>query len=380
MALQVGIVRGLTGHFPGFAREGIDLWLHWCHNRVMGVYVKPGPDETSSVRAVSPLFPGLLCFALHALLVLAGLSALHPWSQVTYLYEAGWSVSNWDLAPDDLPASLQNWEGVRPDAHKARFFLMWPFMALADTLGMQTSEVLSAVKPVLAGVTVWASARVIRAQTGKLCLICGTALLPLTLLMVVMDGRLVFALCGYALLISVFLAGKIRPLIASLLCLLAIWLTSVTSGTFWCATLTLALLTLLALREPGGLRARPGAVLPLFAVLIVFSGGLFDALAKVTEYYGGAANLLSGAVGHGPVQSFTSEVSFVLALVLAAALCGVALLLLVKLCRRSTYTPLYLVTALPLVTGLAGFSIRVRSAGSLSRVRAVFAARLSGSN
>ena len=87
MALQVGIVRGLTGHFPGFAREGIDLWLHWCHNRVMGVYVKPGPDETSSVRAVSPLFPGLLCFALHALLVLAGLSALHPWSQVTSLYE-----------------------------------------------------------------------------------------------------------------------------------------------------------------------------------------------------------------------------------------------------------------------------------------------------
>ncbi|QJF52893.1 hypothetical protein [Roseobacter ponti] len=331
----------------------------------------------SSIRAISaPLILGLICFALHTILVLAGLSDLHPWSQVTYLYDAGWSVRNWGFAPEDLPAELQNWDGIRPDAHKARFFLMWPFMALADEAGLQTAELLTFLKPVFAAITIWAVARVVRHKNGAISFLSAGALLPLAGLIAVMDGRLVFALCGYALLISVFFGPGMQVLSASLLSLLAIWLTSVTSGTFWCATLTLLLVSLLGIRQEGSLNERLKGLIPLATVLMVFSGGLLDALKKVTEYYGGVSGLLSGAISHGPAQFLGQHAAVGAVLVIVCVTAAVSALIWLKILRVPRSEPLLLVAAVPLILGVTGLSVLVLAAVPVTMVIAVFVPRL----
>lgn len=185
------------------------------------------------------------------------------------------------------------------ESHRLRYALVYPLYLLGNAVGVSPHALMTGLVPFAAAITVWAIARVIETQShAPLRKLGWLALLPLAAIFFFMSGRLILAYLGYALLLRLLLRLLIGPPIGALLLRLlgiavALWLTSVASGTFVLGLGTTFLVGFLdTLRARGGL-ARVLAATPALFALLLFHYDLTVMLFKNIAYYGGG---LGGAV------------------------------------------------------------------------------------
>lgn len=249
----------------------------------------------------SPPGIAIVTFLIFAVGTLSGYHQARLWSQVTDLWDHGWSIANWHKPIAGDTADSERAETIQHAAHRLRFFLTYPLFWTGKALGISADAIFTALVPFLAATTVWATGRVVELRcTGRVSFVGLLCLSPVALVFAAMDGRLIFAHCGYALLLAANLAGGDRGwLWRAIISLGALWLTAVSSGTFYSALAAFIILTALRARQTTDWQSRTQAILPLLWVGIIFQYDLLGALTKNITYYGGGFAGAIGMLRHG---------------------------------------------------------------------------------
>jgi hypothetical protein len=248
-----------------------------------------------------PVALSLTVLIFYAVLVSSGLHQAYLGSQFHYLWDNGIRLSEWYSA---RPAGVFDVNGgtlVVTEAHRLRYALSYPLFLLADATTVSVDRLFSMTVPIAAAGAVWAISSTVVAVSGKRLTPFGiVALLPLAALFVFMDGRLIYAIFGYCVLIWVMLGNHGLSLTAVLLgATFGLLFTSVSSGTQFSATLAILFLCVAAYRRARGLEARLVALAPAFYVILLFHYDLHTATAKNISYYEGGLGGLLNALSHG---------------------------------------------------------------------------------
>ncbi len=252
-------------------------------------------------RLLSPSGVAALSFFLYAASALGGVHQASLWSQVTYLWDHGWTIANWHLPVTDDVSDAARADSIQHAAHRLRYFLTYPLFRIGEILGVDADAVFRTLVPFLTATSIWSAARILevrcarsRCTAGLLCLS------PIALVFLAMDGRLIFAHCGYVLLLAANIVPAQRGWIRrAILSLVALWLTAVTSGTFFSAFVTFCILTGLNARQAPDLLDRIHAVLPLLWATMIFKYDLLGSLIKNVTFFGGGLTGVVGFLSHG---------------------------------------------------------------------------------
>ena len=142
-------------------------------------------------------------------------------------------------------------------------------------------------------------------------------LFPMLVLTLIMNGRLVFAMCGYSLALATILRVKRMPVfrLSGLLPLaVAVLLCAVSTGTLIVCIVTSGLLLLSLCGKE--LSKKPLLLICLAAALLLMLPYIGRMIAKLFAYYGPGLAGLSGILQHGAgrllAQMFTSPAAWVL--------------------------------------------------------------------
>lgn len=287
-----------------------------------------------------------LCFLLS---VAIGVRRFTLWSQVTYL--ADQRLTPWDL----------NW---LQHSHALRFALMYPVLQLAKLTGVDRDVAFSWAVAVVILLTARLVDRTRALATGDIRSWTAGRLGVYALfvgLSAFMNGRLAFALLGMALLLFVLVRRETRKssnLRTIIWFPLALWLASVSSGTFSVALGTMVLwpVSLLFARFPT-MRVRD---LVLCAPLAL--GGLAVAplvelyVNKNVTFYGGGLAGFFNMLNHGPGRFIRLVAPEILAPVAVLSLLVGAMLLLLLLGRARSMGPPIVSVTVAGVVGVFGYS------------------------
>lgn len=277
--------------------------------------------------------------------------------QVHYLWDNGIRLTSWYA---DRPEDLRDSVGgllVVTESHRLRYALTTPLFHLADATSLSVDHVYTLTVPVLAAATVWLAAGAAAAALGRPLSWRGcAAIVPLTLVLTAMDGRLILAFFGYALVLWVlFRPGPSlgwRLIAVSTGVLFA----SVSSGTMMSALGLVAVLSIWAAVKAPDRLARLLAVVTLAYVGLTFHHDVQVALFKNIDFYGGG---LSGAVAmleHGAGRALldvASSPALAVALLCAVAVAGTGWVVVLS---RVKDPDLCLALGVALVLGLFGYS------------------------
>lgn len=230
----------------------------------------------------------LMPLAIYWVLCVAGLIQFHLWQQV---------VNMWQLEVG-LLEKLQF-------AHAVRFTLVMPIFLLAEWLGVSYDWLFSIIVPaLLLAVTYFSARSVVRFEPGlspprQALVVLGISIF-LIALSFFMNGRLMFAFTGSSILMWALLGweeNRDRVNFIAVVC--AIYLSSVSSGTFLILTFSFYffLLVSVALRNPA--ICRRGVLLSYALLLVVLNPVLSMFVFKNLEFYGGGFGAISDMLDHG---------------------------------------------------------------------------------
>ncbi|WP_299968642.1 hypothetical protein [uncultured Roseobacter sp.] len=246
---------------------------------------------------------GLVTLIVYAIAVLGGWVNAALWSQVTILWEEGWTIANWhDPAPEPMDGTVEmRGSNTYYSAHRLRFFLTYPVFWLSAQMGIGYDTLYAAIVPLLAALSAWSVAAVVIHRSGHaLHLISLMALLPVICIFSMMEGRLIFAHCGYAVLLASHLGSLERkPYLVAIGSAIGLLLTSVASGTFFSAFLALILLSCAAAVMARGLINRLLRLAPLVLCLLLYNADIYGALIKNFAFFGGGPGAVINMLQHG---------------------------------------------------------------------------------
>ncbi len=256
------------------------------------------------LRHLSHMSAGRLaiCVAVfYACLAAFGIVNAVLWSQVTFLNELGWTVSNWHAPFDDLPKQLQDAKELQHPAHRLRYFLTVPLFWLSDRTQISVNSLFSVCIPIMAALTVWSAARVLshRRQDSTVRWIGLLAILPLMGIFLAMDGRLILAFGGSALMLAVHLGPPMSTFAKTIGTVVALWLCAVTSGTLYATFAALLMITFFAIIKAPSRVNKAEACLPVIFAILLFNYDLLGALTKNITYFGGGFAGAIGMLQHG---------------------------------------------------------------------------------
>ncbi|MEM7240643.1 MAG: hypothetical protein AAF429_00520 [Pseudomonadota bacterium] len=176
-----------------------------------------------------------------------------------------------------------------------------------------------------------------------------------------MDGRLILALAGSALLLAVHLGSPISTFVKIAGTVLAMWLCGVTSGTLYATFSALLVITFFAVLKTPNRLNKTEACLPIIFTVLLFNYDLLGALTKNIAFYGGG---LPGAIGmlqHGFGAIFLKVGTSTANVVLLAIVLGIGLSVLTLLIKRipSDLCLLVILLFTAIAMGAFGYSILV---------------------
>lgn len=277
--------------------------------------------------------------------------------QVHYLWDNGIRLTNWYA---DRPEDLMDSVGgvlVVTESHRLRYAVTTPLFHLADATGLSVDHVYTLTVPVLAAATVWLAVGAAAVALGRPLSWRGcTAILPLALVLTAMDGRLIVAFFGYALVLRVLLRPEPSMGWRLIAVSMGVLFASVSSGTMMSTLCLVAVLSISATVMAPDCIARLLAVVTMAYVGLAFHYDVQVALFKNIEFYGGG---LSGAVAmlqHGAgrvLLDFASSPALAVALLCIVAVAGTGL---VVVPFRIKDPDLFLGLVVALVLGLFGYS------------------------
>ena len=233
------------------------------------------------VLSVAPLL-------VYAIFCILGLVQFHLWSQVVFMWNSDFTFAEKFF-----------------DFHGLRYFLVYPIFQIGQWLGLPYDRVFSVIVPALIFAIAYFSTAAIAcvnaplAQPLRLLVFAGICLI-LIMLSLFMNGRLMFAFTGSAILTWAMLDwDNNRDRINLMAVLAALFLSSVTSGTF--LIVTAAFYFFLALNvvfaNPTVCRRR---ILVGYALLLVLLVPFLTMwLLKNVHFYGGGLAGLFNMLDHG---------------------------------------------------------------------------------
>ncbi|QBY01295.1 hypothetical protein E2K80_11620 [Rhodophyticola sp. CCM32] len=307
---------------------------------------------------MTPAILAAITFLIYVACIFGGIYQATLWSQVGYLWDHGWTIANWQSPLSDDPADQLRANSVRPAAHRLRYFLTYPLFWLGSQLGISADRLFTSLAPLLSATTIWSVARVIVVRSGR-PLTCTSllAILPLAGIYFAMDGRMMLAFCGFAILLCAHLAPlRTAPYWVALGSAAALFLTSVSSGTFYSAFTALVVLSFGTTIRAQTMLARLHGLIPLLFILLLYHSDLSSTLEKTLAYYGGGLSGLAGMVGHGFGAYFLNlEMTPIM---LSALILGMVSCVTIAcwLLRRGHETSLSLVLFTSIAMGVFGYS------------------------
>ncbi len=212
-----------------------------------------------------------------------------------------------------LPQALDLWnmnvslKDIIFHPHMPRYLLVYPLLEISQTLGVNPDAFFSSIMAILVLISAYLSIKISRILLGKPL----EAWLRLSLmsffivLSIFMNGRGVYAMLGFLLLTLAMLLWEKNTISKGIFITyigLAVWLSSVSSGTLTAVIVALSMWLLFrVLKSIGYLQRRDFMLLlylcVIFSVPVVFYLKTF--IVKNTEYYGGGSEGVIGMLDHG---------------------------------------------------------------------------------
>ncbi|MGZ2259838.1 hypothetical protein ACVC7O_21265 (plasmid) [Roseobacter sp. A03A-229] len=290
--------------------------------------------------------------------VISGLHQASLWSQVVYLWDHGWTITNWHLPPTSDPDDLARAESKRPSAHRLRYFLSYPLFSLGAQFNISAHTVFTGVVPLLAAITMWSVAKIVVERSGQAMHSTGLlAILPVIGILAAMDGRLLFAYCGYAMLLASHLTTAPKsPYLVALCSALGLFLTSVSSGTFFSAFAALVVLSACAAAQASSISERLEKLIPLVFCALLYYFDLAAMLIKNLTYYGGGMMGWKGMAGHGFGTFFLDLDILSIKLPIFCLMGALLAFLLRQIFRRQFEISIWVVLLVSISVGMFGYS------------------------
>jgi hypothetical protein len=262
----------------------------------------------AKTRPISPLVLALSVVVILMFLALIGLIKAELWTQVTIPWEHGWTIANWHAPPESRPAYMGRSPGIENEAHRLRYFLVFPILWSADALSIDANTAYTFIMPFLAGTSTYFALRAAGHNTPQARLslfnLIPLALIPTAYLF--MDGRLIFALTGTSILLALHLGQAKRFWILTLSTLVALWFCSVSTGTFVAAFVSLFVLCGYRAFCEGTWKGVLCAFAPFLLAAIIFSYDMAAMLSKAIGYYGTGVAGVIHMLEHGFGKVFLS--------------------------------------------------------------------------
>ncbi|MGI9316185.1 MAG: hypothetical protein ACR2QW_02535 [bacterium] len=225
---------------------------------------------------------------IYTLLCLMGLVRFELWSQVIYIWDSDFSLSE-----------------ILSDYHGIRYLLVFPIFQLSHWLGVSYNWIFSIVVPGIIFLIAWFATQ----STQKLCgsgssfrrsLVFASISIAFILLSLLMNGRLIFAMGGSSILLWALLSWHSNSVRVNFLAVLAaIVLCSVSSGAFLITIMAFYIfLTITLMIDYPELNSR--TELMIYALLlVVLMPHVTMLVAKLVEFFGGGMSSLGNMASHG---------------------------------------------------------------------------------
>ncbi len=256
------------------------------------------------IPATRPQWPELtLAFGILAAfyaLILSGGYQANLGVQVHYLWDNGIRLSNWYAPrPEGLIDNVGN-DLIVTESHRLRYALTYPLFLLAEGRPFSPDDLYTLLVPILAvGTCLLCLGSAAQVAEKRIAAWAVLAVVPLGGLFFAMDGRLIFAFFGYALVLRAMLADA-SGLAAKLMGLtIGIIFASVSSGTMLSALGLVALLSVWQARAVTSALDRLVALAPIFYAVLVFHHDISVAVFKNVAYYGGGLSGVVSMLDHG---------------------------------------------------------------------------------
>lgn len=307
--------------------------------------------DTQDIITVTMLLNQLIKFiiflliATYSLACLFGILNFHLWGQVVTLWDDNTEISSLLLHP-----------------HGMRYLLVYPIFVVSDLLNVSynwlfsntviiliitiTRHVIKAVEEIQHGLT--------KSDKDILFLLICSFFMALSLFM---NGRILFALTGSAILINILISWDKHNLWGIVLPLfLIVFLSSVSSGTLVVSIITFISFLIYKSMTTGLKYSKNHMLLILFAGILATVFPLLKILVmKNINFYGGGWDGLIAMLAHGLGKVFLVVDSDVLALILLTLALTVMLFLMSYHYYKRMIIPIFFI-ALSLAGGLFGKS------------------------
>ncbi len=221
-------------------------------------------------------------------LCILGVVQFSLWSQVAYVWDSSLTMTD-----------------MLYDYHGIRFFLVLPIFQISDWLGISYDRLFSVIVPVLIFVIALFCTESVKKLVGYWSekrghLVFGVISMFFIALSLLMNGRLMFAMAGSAILLCALLRwDEYRDWNNFLAVISAIVLCSVSTGTFLIVVAAFYFFVVVNIVIENPVVRRRSTVLTYAFLLIVLVPFITMLVLKIVEYFGGEIGSIVHMLDHG---------------------------------------------------------------------------------
>lgn len=301
----------------------------------------------------------LLAFFVFAASVALGLQDASLNVQVHYLWNNGIALSDWYVERDVHALGSDGKPLVVTEAHRLRYALSYPVFLVSERSGINPDTLFTMLVPLFASGTVWFIGAIASrsTKTNKPRAVT-LAVLPVFGSFFLMDGRLILAFLGFALVLYAALSPYEENLAkVILLAIVGMLFVSVSSGTFISVFLVLTATCLHNAAVAKTIKARLVAATPALFVALLYHYDLWVSASKNVAYYGGGSSAFIRLLehGYGTAVVFVLETPVLVGLAIAVVL-GLSIVGL-RLLRALQEPRFFLIATATVLLGAFGYSV-----------------------
>lgn len=276
------------------------------------------------------------------LLMELGYLSFSLWEQVTYLWESELKFEDMILHP-----------------HVLRYLLVYPFFTISEYMGIDYDSMFMVVVPILVLVLLELIVKSAAYFTGLKVTVVEYVFLSILLILMssFMNGRMLFSLVGFALILYGMLYWKnnqyyLRVKTACVLLFLSgLFLMSVSSGTFMVGLVAVSMFLLMNVFRSNSWITKVGFSITLLMAFVLIYPMVEVLVMKNIDYYGGVIPMLNHGVGR---IFLIIEMELLVLLVLSVIVFLLIQFFLIKFYKH--FKVLVYLLSVPLVIGLFGNS------------------------